>query len=289
MYKSLRTAGLVALATIALAAKTQESFTLRLVLTEGQRTVYTQSVVVDHTMDAAALGGGAQDMEITMTSTMTHTFGRVDPEARKAALTIEVSDLKMEAEGMAGLMMDDGVPDGYKMTAKIDERNRISELKAEGMPAMMAAWAGGERGLEAAMNIFVFPEQPVRVGDTWEMKLPKSPMFGDAEPVMKVTLKEVKEVEGKRALVLEVKGEMPMNVNFGELMRDAPDAGPMGEMDMRMTGTVDSVATVTIEAATGRMLAMESTATSDIQMEIVDIGAKVPITGTTRTVIRLKE
>lgn len=289
MLKAVRMAGLLALATMAMAATTQDTVTLRRVLKEGQTDVYTQSMVMTQSVDASAMGGGSQDMEFTQTSTMSYKVGKLDEDGKKAALTIEVDDIKIEAEGMAQMMMTDQMPKEYTIKGKIDAMNFLSDLKVEGMPAMMQMFSGGARGMASTLNYIVFPEQAIKVGDSWDMKLPKNPMFGDKEPVFKATLKEMKDVKGANAAVITVKGDLPMNMNIGEMMKDAPDAGPMGQMNMVMTGTMKSSTTVTIDVATGRMLLIENTTDSDMELEMVDMGAKLPISGVMKLKLALKE
>lgn len=289
MLKAVRMAGLLALATMAMAATTQDTITLRRVLKEGQTDVYTQSMVMTQSVDASAMGGGSQDMEFTQTSTMSYKTGKLDEDGKKAALTIEVDDIKIEAEGMAQMMMTDQMPKEYTIKGKIDAMNYLSDLKVEGMPAMMQMFSGGAKGMSSTLNYIVFPEQAVKVGDSWDMKLPKNPMFGDKEPVFKASLTQFKDVKGAKAAVITVKGDMPMNMNVGEMMKDAPDAGPMGQMNMVMTGTMKFTTTVTIDVATGRMLLIENTTDSDMELEMVDMGAKLPITGTMKMKLALKE
>lgn len=289
MLKVVRMAGLLALATMAMAATTQDTFTLRRALKEGQVDVYTQSMVMNQSVDASAMGGPTQDMEITQSSTMSFKTGKMDEDGKKAALSIDVEDIKIEADGMAQMMMTDQMPKEYTITGKVDARNLISDLKVDGMPAMLQMFSGGAKGMASTMNYLVFPEQAVKVGDTWDMKLPKSPVYGDTEPVFKATFKEIKDVKGVKAAVITVKGDLPMNMNIGEMMKDSPDAGPMGQMNMIMKGTVKTTTTVSVDVATGRLLLIESKSESDMELEMVDMGAKLPISGTVTMKMALKE
>lgn len=280
--KTSRLLALGFLAAASLVVIAQDSFLLRRTLVEGQTDTYELAMTNQQTVDASAFGGPPQEVNFDMGMKITYTTGKVDKEKNTAAVTIKVHDIETKMDGpMAQMSGMAGMPKEYSVTGTMNDRNQITDIKMEGLPAAVQAMSSQQ--ISQMTNSISFPEGPVRVGSTWKLEMPKGLPDTGMTPNLTAKVLGEKEWEGLKAVEVEIEGpiDMKMDPSAGN-----PDA--TGGMRMMITGTVESKTTMLIEKATGRMLFSESTGTSNMKIELTDMGATLPMTGKTTVVMRLQ-
>lgn len=278
--KLVTISALLSIGVLALASSTTDGVTLKKVLKEGEKDAYTQTTNLKFTMDMEAMGMGTQDMTIDMTNSATYSIGKVD--AGKAALEILISDFDMKFGGgigaQAGQMMGD-LPKSYTIKGMVNERNMFSDVKLEGLSKQAQMMMGGE-SVAAMMNFVAFPEGEVKVGDSWEVTLPKLQAFGDKIVAVKYVYTGDKDQDGKACAEVSMDVTLPSNmVMSGE---------ETGGMQMKITGNTVVKGTILVEKSSGRVLEAKQTGVIDQKMEMVDMGATLPMKGTMSNTVKLK-
>lgn len=232
---------------------------------------------------------GDQDLDMKGSMKYALKYGASDSATGKSDLTMNISDMKFDLTGPMAEManMGDQLPKEMKLKAKIDGRNRVSDLKAEGanMQMMMMSGAGSMMS-----SLFIeFPEKEVAVGDTWDVKIPKNAMTGNEETILKATLVSEKEVDGKKIWVLGMTGKIPTKLDMAELMKGQPDpsGGAMAGMEMVITGTTDLKAEAQVDKATGKTLVITTTMKMKNQMEMKSMGMTLDMNGDMTTKMSL--
>lgn len=246
MNRRIAIIGIGALAVLASAS--QDGVLLRRQLTAGSTEVYN---VTMKSANTTPMG----DMSIDATMKMTYKMGEV--KDGKADLDIITSDMTLKYGGMAEMaagMMGD-VPKTVTMKGKIDERNRITDMKTVGMTMQMAMMMNSQ---SSSMNQSVsFPENAVKIGDTWDVVVPANAMMGTAETKFTAKYDSNTMVDGKPAMVIKMTGTMPMKLDMAELAKKNPEmAGGQippgivieGKIDMKLDSVVDRASGKTLTA-----------------------------------------
>ncbi|MEJ5252355.1 MAG: hypothetical protein HPY54_02415 [Chthonomonadetes bacterium] len=145
------------------------------------------------------------------------------------------------------------------ITTVVDERNKVHEIRglermAMGTPGMSNMNLGTGFGSPAA-----FPEEEVKVGDTWETEIP-IPGAQDMKITTKQTFVSVEKVGGVDAARIKTEFEVP----FEKLM--SAMAGQMPAGTPAMTGTMKMVAYTYFDLATGNVLKMDGDMVMSVQM-----------------------
>lgn len=244
-----RRIAIIALGAMAvIASANQDGILLRRQLTAGSTEIYN---ITMKSANTTPMG----DMSIDATMKMTYKMGEV--KDGKADLEIITSDMNLKFGGMAEMaagMMGD-VPKTITMKGKIDERNRITDMKMVGMTMQMAMMMGSQ---SSSMNQSVsFPENAVKVGDTWEVTVPANVMMGTAETKLIAKYDSNTMVDGKPAMVIKLSGTMPMKLDMAELAKKNPEmAGGQippgivieGKIDLKLDSVVDRTSGKTLTA-----------------------------------------
>lgn len=278
-FKSLKVVSLFALSAFALAA-TQDAVSLKLVLKEGDKDVYKVASVVDQEVDASAFGAGPMNMKIESSMTLTYNTGKVDDKGI-AAMVIDVTDADMKFDGPMGAPPGMEMPKSYKVLGKMNSMGQFSDVKIEGLPAMAMMMSGSS--MSSMLNTVSLPDKGVKIGDTWDVVLPKNPMMGDSDSKMKATFVATKDVDGKKVHEISVVGPVTLNMDTSKLPADAT-----GGMAMKMTGTIDIKTTVQLDAATCKVRLADSTGKMNMKVELVDMSATLPMTGTYTTIMKMQ-
>jgi hypothetical protein len=277
----------LSLGAVAFGGVAQDSILIKRVLKANDKDVYKVSTTVKQNITLPN-GMGEQEIAIVTTMNSASTVKSVD-EKGVADIEVEVSNLDVKMEGpMAGMMGDQSsIPKGYKSSYKMDASGRIFDVKSADKAAggMMAAMMGSSSG-----NIqTTFPDKAVKVGDIWDVIVPKSPMMGDKDQILKSVLTGEKEVDGIACWVITTTGPLKMNVDLSKAMEGQPDpsGGAMAGMKMTMEGTIDNVIETFIEKTTGRLISMVSKAKSKNKINMVDMGMALDVSGETITTMSL--
>lgn len=272
-----RLLALLLLPTFALATPTQEGVLLRLKLENGSTVTHTSTFKSKQVISSEMMGG-EQEILVDGSMKMKQTISGVSEDGKMASLTIDVSDLKMEMGGaMAAMAGSQDMPKGYTIKAKIDDRNRMTDVKVEGIEGQMRMMMAQQTESMAAFSSVIFPEAPVKVGDTFEMELPPSMMYGKGEKLSAKFVGE-KEMDGMQVREFAITGKVKMNMDVGKMMEEAGGDNPMSGMKMIMTGTMDVSSTAMVDM-NGRLVRMQMKMTSDGKMEMPDMGMTMGVKG----------
>jgi hypothetical protein len=127
----------------------------------------------------------------------------------------------------------------------------------------------------------------VKVGQEWDVPVPKNPMM-EKDQILKAKLVGEREVDGVKVWVVTIAGPMEMNADLSKMMADAPD-NPAAGMKMLMSGTIQVSGENLIEQGSGRLVLSTQKADSKMKMELPDMGMSIDMTGTTTSKMALKK
>lgn len=289
--KPIRKSLLVIVAALAASAYSQETVTLRRLFTEGQEDVYKVATLIDQEIDTSSFGQQSQNMKIDSSMTMTYKLGKFDKEKNQSELEIKVSDMDFKMDlPMGGAEQGMGeFPKTYTIKGKLNQFNQLSDVKIEGLPAMAMMFTGSS--MAQSLNVVSFPEQALKIGESWDLKWPKDPLFGGTEPKLKATLKGSKEYEGVPVHEIAIKGVVELRIDPAEMAKAAgageADMGMMGGMKMLISGTMDMDTVVLVDRSNGRLVMVDSKGDSNLTLELSDMGITLPIRGKTSSVMKL--
>lgn len=261
----IRTLGALALA-IAAVSFAQDTVTIKRELKAGAKDIYKVVTETKTLMDIPSMG----EQEMIMKSTMNYalTTGEVKDDSAEVGLTI--SDIQAKIEGSMADMMQ-GMPEmpkEMKFKGTLDARNRLSNVKLDGKLDMMAMMMANTT---STMNMFVeYPGGPVKIGDSWEVVVPKNPMLGNEDTKFKATL--VGEKDGKWQI--KMSGELKLKSDLSEMMKGQDPTGTGLDMQMVMTGTMKMESEALVNKTTGKTVEMTTALDSATTMDIVNMGIK---------------
>lgn len=261
----VRTLGALALA-IAAVSFAQDTVTIKRELKAGAKDIYKVVTETKTLMDIPSMG----EQEMIMKSTMNYalTTGEVKDDSAEVGLTI--SDIQAKIEGSMADMMQ-GMPEmpkEMKFKGTLDARNRLSNVKLDGKLDMMAMMMANTT---STMNMFVeYPGGPVKVGDSWDVVVPKNPMLGNEDTKFKATL--VGEKDGKWQI--KMSGELKLKSDLSEMMKGQDPTGTGLDMQMVMTGTMKMESEALVNKTTGKTVEMTTALDSATTMDIVNMGIK---------------
>lgn len=281
--KQTRMLSWMLVAATCLATAGQDAHVLRRELKEGATDVYQVDSKVDQTVQLSQLGMGDQKMVITSGMKMALSTGKVDPDKHTADLKMVSSDFKFDMEGLAGMAgaPTPEMPKEVTVTGTIDHQNRISGMKAVGPGAgLMGASTSASSG-----TMFVsFPEHAVKVGDTWDVVIPKNPAMGNAETVLKATLKGEAMDGDVPVWLISMQGTLILDMDMAEMMKDDPQAqGALAMGNMKVSGKIDLQADAQTEKGSGRTRKMVVRMKGKQKMDMADMGLtlEMEMAGTT--------
>ena len=176
------------------------------------------------------------------------------------------------------------MPKEMKMSGKIDERNRFTDLKIEGANAMMQMM-GGSTTNSLGSSFIEFPEKEVKIGDEWDIVMPANKMAGIQESKMKAKL--IGEKDGNWEV--KMAGPMSMKMDIGAMMKEQGGSDPTGGMmdGAVMTGKIDMDATAIVEKGTGRTKDITMKMKTKMNMDMA--GMSIGITGEGATTMKLQK
>ncbi len=277
-------------AALCLAAPTLQGIVLRRTHTEGAKDVYSVETTMDQTIGLAAVGMGDQEMSIKSTATMTlHTL-KVSPETGLADVQLVTSDFKVETGGLASMMGDPtaNMPKEVKVAGALDVRNHFTAVptkpSADTMMTNLLSSAG------TATQFFELPEGPVKVGDSWEVVVPKNPATGGKESRLKATLTGERTENGTAVWVVALDGTIAIDLDMTEMLKANPDmAGGAQLGSMKVVGSLVIKAEALLEKAGCRTISVTTEIASKSRTEMPDMGITADMTGVTKSKMVLKK
>lgn len=250
----------------ALAVAGGDPITLKLSLDKP----FTQNYLVESKMvqqiDLSAAGQGEQEM--VMNTSMLYKYDvEKAGEDGKAGMKTTVSDIKVDMEGMPAGQASE-MPKEIVMKGKIDSLGKMYEMKMEGQvnPQVEAMMGSATNGA----NSLIFPDKPVKVGDTWKYKIPGTKYTKEAE--LTATLVETK-TDGGVIHKIKVTGAVPTETKIG-----ADDANSAGQ-SMTIKGVSNMVMNYDVDGATGWTKSMSGNIQTESTIEIESVGMSIKMKG----------
>jgi hypothetical protein len=194
-----------------------------------------------------------------------------------ADVELKATNVKMEGPEMP---MTGEMPKEIIFKGKLDSRNRMTGLQAAGLPAE-AELTMRMSGASSSITFVELPEGPVKIGDTWEIEMPKNPMFGDQVPKLTAKLLALKEFDSEPAYEIGLTGKVTYDINLGEALKAAGGENPMGDLEIRMKGTTGFEGLAYLARAGGKTL--ELSMTMDAKQTMSVMGMEGPVDGVTTT------
>lgn len=255
----------------------QDGVVLRLVLKENTTDNYKVESKATQVINLPN-GMGEQEMTILTTSSYKVTTGKVDAEKGVADVTVETSVDKIDADGPMGEMMAQNKPKPMTLKGTL---NNLGKLTLDTSKLSMSDLQFGGGSQQSGGGVYVeFPDKAIKVGDSWDYKIPKSPITGSEDQKMTLKLVGEKKVGDKDVWVISTTGTMKLDIDSSKLPKGDADAGnPMAGQDMKIKGTIDVVGESLVEKATGRTLKSEAKLKSKNTIEVM--GMNIDSTGTT--------
>ncbi|MBI5706338.1 MAG: hypothetical protein HZC36_05045 [Armatimonadetes bacterium] len=259
------------------AAMQQDGILLRRQLKEGEQTNYRIEISGDMKADIPTMG--EQDMGMKGGMDYSMKLGKVD--GNKADAEILVSNVKMEVTGpMADMAPPQEAPKDQKSTGKIDNLGRVILNKTAGMSPELMMMAGP--GMNTMGQTIEFPEKAVKIGDTWTVTVPKSPMSAKVDSQLTAKLIGESELEGVPVYEITLEGKTPLDIDFAEVLKampDSPMAGMLGGMSISLKGSVGIKSKGFFERSTGKAIKLETTLDNDQTINIEQMGMSVKTVG----------
>ena len=267
-----------------LSARPQGETSLRRTLKEGSVDTYT---VIDKVQQTVTVQGAQIPQAISTTKTYVLRTKAVDAAAGSAAVEATTTFEKIEGDGgMVKALGDKPAP--TTQTGKIDVRGRLTLDKGPGGESLQSL-LGGTQATAAAGTLLELPEKPVKIGDKWDIVIPKGPLVFDKDQRIVATLVGEREVEGVAVWVVSIRGVVRTAVDSSKVPGVKPLDTPMGATSVKIQGEVDLTGEGLIEKATGRTVSMESKGPSKSTIELVEIGFTLASTGTLESSVKLKK
>lgn len=278
MRKPLAPLALALAVTVVWAA--QDGVLLRRDLSQDVTDVYTLQVKTTQTITGDQLPG-PQDMTIDGSMKLSIKTSKLADGKEKADMNVSVTDMKWDFGGAAAAAtgMTD-MPNQFQVKALVDARNRVSDVKFEGLSGPMQQMMQSFQQLQALPAI-EFPENPVKVGDTWTATIPKSPMTGNKDVTLNVKLVGETTVGDAPAWDLRVEGDVPMDYK--------PTMGEAAQFEMHLKGTSKINTSAKVAKSSGRLLWLESKSVTDGTMEILDFGMTLNLKSSSTSTMKLAQ
>ncbi|AIE87839.1 hypothetical protein [Fimbriimonas ginsengisoli] len=262
----------------------QDGLVLRLTLKENSVDTYKIESKVKQTMSGTPAG----DMEMGINSSTTYkiTTGKVDAEKGKADVTVETTYDKLEADGPIADMINNNKPKPSSMKGTLDSLGHLELDKAKLAQAMVQMGAAQQAGPNP---VFVdFPEKAVKIGDTWDVIVPKSQFTGPTDQKLTSKLVGEKKLDDKDVWIVSTSGPVKFDVDTSKLPKPEDTNNPMAQMSVHVKGTVDMTVESLVEKSTGKVLRSETKGKSKSTVEIADAGLTIESSATTTTIATLQ-
>jgi hypothetical protein len=260
----------------------QDNFLLRRSLKEGATETYA---LESKTKQVVTLPNGMGEQEVSTSTSSTYAVkvGKVDEAKHAADVEVTITIDKIEIDSPMGDPSNSAGDAGKKTTMKgtLDHLGKLvlPPPTNPNDPMTSVASMANSIGLQ-------LPEKAVKVGDTWEVVLPKNPFMGDQE--QKLTARVVGEttVKDRPALKVAMDGTLNLNVDMTKMLEKSES--PMAGQKMFVKGTAEFKMVGLIDRETGQTLESTTETLTKQTIEMPDMGISMASTGTGTTTMKLK-
>lgn len=226
---------------------------------------------------------GEMPVNIVAQKTMVLKTVKFDAAAGNAQIETTTTTDKQTADGQVAALLGDK-PAPSTLTGKIDLRGRVT-LDGSPRTEAMNNLLSGSTGPEFASHFIEFPEKAVKIGDAWDVVVPKSPLMNaDADNHLTAKLEGERELDGVPVWVVSLKGDLNLAVDTTKMPRVSTI-----NLAIRVGGTVGIVAEGLVEKTTGRTLSMTTKGTSKTTIELVESGVTLDTQGTIESSSKLQK
>jgi hypothetical protein len=137
--------------------------------------------------------------------------------------------------------------------------------------------------------VLVLPEKAVKIGDTWDIPVPKGALTYTEDQKLTAKLVGEKKYNDKDVWVIATTGTIKVDVDTAKFGDDPDATGPMANMKMHFTGPAEVTGETLIEKATGKLLHAETKTKATQKIEIAQFGVSIDATTTGTSIVNLKE
>lgn len=273
----------LALLALTLAAVQQPTL-LRRTFTADTIDTYKIEDRVDQTSTSAL---GQVPMTIVSSRTYALKTTTVDAAAGTARFEATTTVDKLDVTGPASGAMGQK-PKPFTQKGKIDLRGRMVFDPAASTDAL-ATLMSGTQGTVAAGTFVELPERTVKVGDSWDVVVPKAPFLYDGDQHLTATLTGERTVDGAPAWVVAIKGTVKTDVDTSKLPSGKGVETPMGTVTVHLKGQVDLAGEGLVDKATGKTLSMTTKGVTKTTIDLVETGISLETTGTIESTAKLQK
>lgn len=270
------------LASVAFGA--QDTHLIRRKLVEGEKVAYSTVSVTQQTVEMPN-GMGDQEMSMKVLGTYNLLTGKVNPEKGTAELTLVYTVDKTETDGpLANAMNSADAPKRVETKGTIDVRGK-TVMDAPKIDKATASMFAAGQSTTSSLFAFELPEKAVKVGDTWEVVIPKTPFTSDKDQKITAKLVGEKVVDGKAVYEVSAEGTINVDVDLSKVMKE----GPMAGQKMLVKGTVQNSTTGLLDKETGAPISLKMVLKSKQTVEIPDMNVNMAMAGTTTIELKRKD
>ena len=241
--------------------------------------VYKMTDRVEQTVVSAM---GTMPMTITSDRTYVLRTTKVDEGAGNALFEATTTVDKITADGAASAMGAQK-PGPVVQKGKIDVRGRMT-LDPTPSSETVAGLMSGTQGAVAAGNFVEFPEKMVKVGDRWEVVVPKNPLLFDRDQHLSETLTGEKVVDGTPVWTVSINGTIQTSID-GSSLKGSPE----NRLDVRIEGQDEILGEGLVEKATGRTVLMTLRSNAKRTIKLLDTGLTLQVQGKSESKVTLEK
>ena len=263
-----------------LLAQAPSPMTLRRTLAPGSVDTYKIEDRVEQTVSSAM---GQMPMTITSKRTYVLKTTQIDEKAGTARFEATTTVDTITADGAAAAMAAQK-PGPLVQKGKLDVRGRMTLDPVAPTDALADLMSGTQGALAAGMFV-EFPEKAVRIGDAWDVVVPKSPYLYDADQKLTETLIGEREVAGTPVWVVSLKGTLKTAIDGAKL----PTTKSSGPLPVLVQGEDVLTGEGLVEKATGRTLSMSVKGVSKRKIELTDSGLVLDVEGKVDSTAKLEK
>ena len=246
----------------------------------GDVEVYKMEDRVEQTV-TSAMG----KMPMTLTSNRTYTLRTTAVDDASGVAQFEATTVvdKITADGAAAPLASQK-PSPTIQKGKVDVRGRTT-LVAVPKEEMLSGLMSGTQGAISAGYFVEFPEKAVKIGDRWEIVVPKSPLLFDRDQRLTETLTGEKVIDGVPVWTVSLTGTLKTLIDGSSL----PVGKSESPLAVSVEGQDDLLGEGLIEKSTGRTLRMTIQGVSKRTIKLLDSGLTLQVEGKVDSKIELEK
>jgi len=274
--------GLAAVSALALGA---QDVTLTRTLTPNSTEVYKVDTVVDLNVTVQAA-----EMPLSLKTGMTFQVKTGNVDSAKGTGDVEVTTTvdKFDAgdSPLAALM-------GNKEIKPVVQKGTVNklghfQLDSPGTKDLLGTAISGAQDSTLSTLSIELPDHAVKVGDSWDIVIPKGPLTGDADQKLTAKLVGDKQVDGHNAWVVDVSGTLKTSFDSSKIPPDETSGNPLSKTQIIVNGASDMTAEALIDKTTGQTLSNDSTAKMKLTLEAPTMGLNGTGAGTATSKLKLQ-